>query len=289
MSYTVYAKLSDGRILRYGKKLNTIAEANSAMAEMRADLKEAGLAAKVSYTNDAPKKSAGPDPLDGNLKEAVARGKGQYASKLAEKIRPNVTIRQVIDSINKDGDTFKLVTGVSLNVNRNSRGASWSRLDEMLIDAVCVAVAHPLKRRAHDVKYEWNYLGDLGNKMKFGKGEKKPLTVKEKEKVVVNPSELPKIGDIFTTYGNVHSFYIVTERKGTVMYRLVKIGSKVVRNIDGYGQVVMVVPDPTQKYPDRGNEWKKYNAKDKCFKIHSGWYGSVHLWDGQPVENDYLD
>lgn len=53
MSYTVYATLPNGKVLKYGRKLNSAAEVNEAMNEMRADLERAGIKAKVEVSVDA--------------------------------------------------------------------------------------------------------------------------------------------------------------------------------------------------------------------------------------------
>ena len=53
MSYTVYAKLPNGKILKYGIPLQTIPEINKAKAEMKADLEKAGIKAKVEVSIDA--------------------------------------------------------------------------------------------------------------------------------------------------------------------------------------------------------------------------------------------
>ena len=53
MSYTVYAKLPNGKILKYGSPLQTLPEINKAKAEMKADLERAGIKAKVEVSVNA--------------------------------------------------------------------------------------------------------------------------------------------------------------------------------------------------------------------------------------------
>lgn len=68
MSYTVYAKLPNGKVLRYNKKLTTMKQVEKAMAEMRKDLSDLFMTAEVGYRDDNPPKVKKPAP-----KTAAAR------------------------------------------------------------------------------------------------------------------------------------------------------------------------------------------------------------------------
>lgn len=303
MTYSVYATLPDGRKLKYGKKLNTVSEVNDAMNEMKKDLKDAGITAKVGYQNDNPpapsrattrknqpkaapktpaKKTSKPDPLDRNLKDEISKSKSRTARLIADAIRPNVTLRQVVDSINKDGDTFKLVTGKSIQITETGMGVQWSRKDEYIVDAVCVAVARALGRRQYDVKSAWNYLGEYGNRANFGKRSTAQLTKKEKE--IIPPGELPKVGDVFySSWGYDQTnidFYVVEATKGKTMCYLVPVGNKTVEN-QGSADYVVPVIGTSPGYSRYGKGvWKKYNPKYKSFTMSS--YETAHKWDGKP-------
>lgn len=303
MSYTVYATLPNGKVLKYGRKLNSAAEVNEAMNEMRADLKSASISAKVGYKNDNPpapsrtatgesqpkaapktpaKKTSKPDPLDRNLKEEVSKSKSRTARLIADAIRPNVTLRQVVDSINKDGDTFKLVTGESIQITKTGRGIQWSRKDEYIVDAVCVAVARALGRRQYDVKSAWNYLGEYGNRANFGQKSTTQLTKKERE--IIPPGELPKVGDVFySSWGYDQTnidFYVVEATKGKTMCYLVPVGNKTVEN-QGSADYVVPAIGTSPGYSRYGKGvWKKYNPKYKSFTMSS--YETAHKWDGKP-------
>lgn len=58
MTYVVYAELSNGKVIRYKKKLKTETEAKIAMYEMDADLRpyllSSGLTAMITYKEDGP-------------------------------------------------------------------------------------------------------------------------------------------------------------------------------------------------------------------------------------------
>lgn len=58
MAYVVYAELSNGKVLRYKKKLKTESEAKMAMYEMDADLRpylqSSGVTAMITYKEDGP-------------------------------------------------------------------------------------------------------------------------------------------------------------------------------------------------------------------------------------------
>lgn len=303
MSYSVYAKLPDGRTIKYGKKLNSVTEVNAAMNEMKKDLKDAGITAKVGYRNDNPpapsrttvgksqpkaapktaaKKTSKPDPLDRNLKEEISKSKSGSARLIVNDIKPNVTIRQVVDSINKDGDTFKLVTGRSLEVTKKGYSVQWSRKDEYIVDAVCVAVARALGRRQYDVKSAWNYLGEYGSRANFGQKSTTQLTKKERE--IIPPGELPKVGDVFySSWGYDQTnidFYVVEATKGKTMCYLVPVGNK---TVESQGSADYVVPaiGTSPGYSRYGKGvWKKYNPKYKSFTMSS--YETAHKWDGKP-------
>lgn len=303
MTYTVYATLPDGRKLKYGKSLNTAAEVSAAMTEMKNDLKAAGLTAKVGYVNNdppkavpktssrtgtgsAPKtakaKAAKPDRLDANLKDAVSKSKSRTAKLIVDAIRPNVTIRQVVDSINKDGDTFKLVTGESMNITHTGRAVQWTRRDEYIVDAVCVAVAHALGRRQYDVKSAWNYLGEYGNRATFGKKSTAQLTKKERE--VIPAGELPKVGDIFYScwgYDQTNiDYYEVTATKGSTMCFLTPIRSRVVEDHTSSRDVVPVPGSIDPYNQNKEGSWHKYNPKYKSFRLSS--FETAWKWDGRP-------
>lgn len=303
MSYTVYATLPNGKVLKYGRKLNSAAEVNEAMNEMRADLKSAGISAKVGYKNDNPpapsrtvtgesqpkaapktpaKKTSKPDPLDRNLKDEISKSKSRTAKLIADAIRSNVTLRQVVNSINKDGDTFKLVTGESIQITKTGRGIQWSRKDEYIVDAVCVAVARALGRRQYDVKSAWNYLGEYGSRANFGQKSTAQLTKKERE--IIPPGELPKVGDVFySSWGYDQTnidFYVVEATKGKTMCYLVPVGNKTVEN-QGSADYVVPAIGTSPGYSRYGKGvWKKYNPKYKSFTMSS--YETAHKWDGKP-------
>lgn len=315
MSYSVYAKLPDGRTIKYGKKLNSVTEVNDALNEMKKDLKAAGITAKVGYRNDNPpapsrtaakknqpkaapktsaKKTSKPDPLDRNLKEEISKSKSSTAKIIVNAIRPNVTIRQVVDSINKDGDTFKLVTGESIHITETGRSIQWSRRDEYIVDAVCVAVARALGRRQYDVKSAWNYLGEYGNRAGYGKKDTAQLTKKERE--VHTPGQLPKVGTILVSswgYDQTNiDFYKIDQVKGSTMVHIIPIGEKYVDRGGPYGD--KVIPDPThiREYDviidkDRGDppskgKWCKWNFEYNWVSLgnYSG-APRARIWDGR--------
>lgn len=316
MSYSVYAKLPDGRTIKYGKKLNSVTEVNAAMNEMKKDLKDAGITAKVGYQNDNPpapsrttvgksqpkaapktaaKKTSKPDPLDRNLKEEISKSKSGSARLIVNEIKPNVTIRQVVDSINKDGDTFKLITGRSLEVTKKGYSVQWSRRDEYIVDAVCVAVARALGRRQYDVKSAWNYLGEYGNEANYGKRNTSQLTKKERE--TVSPGELPKVGTIlYASWGYDQTnidYYKVDQTKGSTMIHIIPIGEKYVERGGPYGDKVM--PDPThirewdviidkeRGDPPSKGKWCRWDPKYKCVRLgHYSGAPSAYLWTGGP-------
>lgn len=316
MSYSVYAKLPDGRTIKYGKKLNSVTEVNAAMNEMKKDLKDAGITAKVGYRNDNPpapsrttakksqpkaapktpaKKTSKPDPLDRNLKEEISKSKSGSAKLIVNEIKPNVTIRQVVDSINKDGDTFKLVTGRSLEVTKKGYSVQWSTRDEYIVDAVCVAVARALGRRQYDVKSAWNYLGEYGNRENYGKKSTAQLTKKERE--TVPPGELPKVGTIlYASWGYDQTnidYYKVDQTKGSTMIHIIPIGEKYVERGGPYGDKVM--PDPThirewdvlidkeRGDPPSKGKWCRWDPKYKCVRLgHYSGAPSAYLWTGGP-------
>ena len=316
MSYSVYAKLPDGRTIKYGKKLNSVTEVNAAMNEMKKDLKDAGITAKVGYQNDNPpapsrstprksqakaapktpaKKTSKPDPLDRNLKEEISKSKSGSAKLIVNEIKPNVTIRQVVDSINKDGDTFKLITGRSLEVTKKGYSVQWSTRDEYIVDAVCVAVARALGRRQYDVKSAWNYLGEYGSKVSYGKRSTAQLTKKERE--TVPPGELPKVGTIlYASWGYDQTnidYYKVDQTKGSTMIHIIPIGEKYVEKGGPYGDKVM--PDPThirewdvlidkeRGDPPSKGKWCRWDPKYKCVRLgHYSGAPSAYLWTGGP-------
>ena len=68
MSYTVYAKLPNGKVLKYNKKLTTMKQVEKAMAEMRKDLSDLFMTAEVGYRDDNPPKVKKPAPKTAAVK-----------------------------------------------------------------------------------------------------------------------------------------------------------------------------------------------------------------------------
>lgn len=316
MSYSVYAKLPDGRTIKYGKKLNSVTEVNDAMNEMKRDLKDAGITAKVGYKNDNPpapsrstvkksqpkaapktsaKKTSKPDPLDRNLKEEISKSKSRAARLIADAIRPDVTIRQVVNSINKDGDTFKLVTGESIQITRTGRSVQWSRKDEYIVDAVCVAVARALGRRQYDVKSVWNYLGEYGNRANFGQKSTAQLTKKDKTKVAADVKGKVKVGDIFVGRFGVTGFpqyYEVLAVKGTQTVTVAE--TKKTRDVTyirdpGFNQDYDYESKPIRgKYDGRPHDARVQIKNGEIYIRQEG--HRCELWDGVPIKSySYMD
>ena len=317
MTYTVYATLPDGRKLKYGKALNTAAEVSAAMAEMKNDLKAAGLTAKVGYVNNnppkavpktpsktaaAPKaakvKAAKPDVLDSTLLDLMkarydkeptgyhAREWGRQITlrknrEAMKMVKTNVTLRQVINSINNRGDTFKLITG---NALKDIGGRN--NINDAIVDMTCAIVGQKLGLRSYEVYNTWD---PYGYRKDYGyKDDGKQITKKEKAK-----GELPKVGTIlYASWGYDQTnidYYKITATKGNTMVHIVPISEKYVRQGGPAGDEVL--PDPTHIRsfdvlidkehgdPPTKGKWCRWNFEYGSIRLTTNI--SAHLWDGK--------
>ena len=317
MSYSVYAKLPDGRTIKYGRKLNSVTEVNAAMNEMKKDLKDAGITAKVGYKNDNPpapsrstagksqpkaapkipaKKTSKPDPLDAKLLDLmkerydkeptgyhahdfgrhITLSKNREAMKI---VRPSVTLGQVIDSINKRGDTFKLITGRS--ITRPSED------DEQIVSMTCAIVGKKLGLRSYKVEDIWD---PYGIRKRYGYADKGEQLAKKNRPT----GSLPPVGTVFyASWGydqtNVN-FYIVDQTRGNTMVHIIPIyGSYVERN-GPYGDKVVADKNSIRPFdvligkergdPPTKGKWCKYNPERKSIYL-----GHEYAWvyDGKPL------
>ena len=319
MSYSVYATLPDGRTIKYGKKLNSVTEVNDALNEMKKDLKDAGITAKVGYRNDNPpapprttarksqpkaaprtpaKKTSKPDPLDAKLldlmKERYDREPtGYHAHDFGRQItlhknreamkivRPSVTLGQVIDSINRRGNTFKLITG--RDITRASED------DEQIVSMTCAIVGKKLGLRSYKVEDVWD---PYGIRKRYGYADKGEQLAKVQKTV----GELPKVGTIlYASWGYDQTnidYYKITQTRGNTMVYIVPIGEKLAKgNNDRWRDGDDVLPDPSHIREfdvligkDRGDppskgKWCKWDFEYKWVRLDSGTH--AHLWDGR--------
>lgn len=276
MSYTVYAKLSDGRTIRYGKNLNSPSEVNSAMDELRHDLKEAGLSGKVLYKNNNPAPSSAPrmtgtatkpktvakpkaikvNPMNAKMLDLMKakydrEPTGYHAHNFARHntlrknrealkyVKPTATLGQTVDAMNQGKDVFYLLTGRTLDQLRDDRAFE---VIESIENMVIGVVAQKLHIRSYDVSSSWDPYGyrELG----MWKDQKKPLAVKQPERIA--PGELPKVGTVFVAswgYDQTNvDFYLVDKTKGTSMLHIIPIYETSVSRGGPAGDTVIADP-----------------------------------------------
>lgn len=281
MSYSVYATLPDGRTIKYGKKLNSVTEVNDALNEMKKDLKDAGITAKVGYKNDNPpapsrtaagksrpkaapktpaKKTSKPDPLDAKMldlmKEKYDREPTGYHAQdfgrhitlrknreALKYIKSTATLGQTVDAMNRGKDVFYLLTGRTLDQLRDDRVFE---VIESIENMVIGVVAQKLHIRSYDVSSSWDPYGY--RKLGVWKDQKKPLAVKQPERIA--PGQLPKVGTIlYASWGYDQTnidYYKITQTKGNTMVYIVPIGEKLAKgNNDRWRDGDDVLPDPS--------------------------------------------